>query len=107
MDLIDEKDGVIGAEKLFALRLFDHLAYILYAGIDGAQRVERTFQLLRNDKGQGGFAHPGRSPEDHRRDLPAFDGLSEYGPFADQMLLPGKGLQTGRAHSFRQRDTYL
>src|SRR5690606_41542377 len=85
----------------------NYIPNVLHTGIDRAQRVERPFQLAGDYKGKGGLSHSRRSPEDHRWDGPAFDPFPEHRVFTYQMLLTGKGFQTGWTHPFGERDMDL
>ena len=64
--LVDKQDGV-----LLLLGLVYHLAHLLHAAADGAQRVEGAVQHVAYHHGQGGLADARRPPENHRRDAAA------------------------------------
>ena len=44
-----------------------HVANFFHARIDGTESHERAFYGLGQQQGQRGFAHAGRTPQDHRR----------------------------------------
>src|SRR6202000_3076409 len=76
VDLVDEQDRP-GDLPGFG----DDLPYLLDPGRDGAERVERYLQCMRNDTRDRRLSGPRRPPKDHRRRLAMLDSRAQYTTF--------------------------
>ena len=83
VDFIDEEDGL----ALFFPCLFDHVAHVLHAGVDGAEHVEGAVCHLGDEQGERGLAHAGRTPQNHGVQIARLDGMAQGGTFTHQVLL--------------------
>ena len=88
VDLVDEKDRCtgLGKERL-GLGGVDDLAHFLHAGTDRGKRIEIPLQTARNNPGQGGLSHTGRSPKNEGRQSAGVHHVPQDASGADQMLL--------------------
>ena len=102
VNLIDEEDGA--RMHLGGLRGGDHhLLDLLDAAHDGGELDEAGLGGFGNDLGQGGFAHAGRTPEDHGAGIVALDLHAQGLAGAEQVLLAAVLLQGARTHPLGQR----
>ena len=64
MDLVNEENRRIAAEESSALGTLNDVAHVFHAARHGAQRIERSLQLIGYDLRQRGLSHTRRSPQD-------------------------------------------
>ena len=60
---IDEENGTLLSEKLVFGGAVNHFAHFFHPAVHGRQGVEGCVELVRDDLGEGGFAHARRPPE--------------------------------------------
>ena len=92
------KDPAIHHGSSFGL--VDHVAHLLHATRHGTQRIKRPLQLVGDDTRQRRLAYARRAPQDETRQIATLDHLSQYGPFAYQVLLAYVFVQRLRTQAF-------
>ena len=101
VDFIDKKDGLLTVSAVL-LGFFHHLADLFDAAGHGGKADKGRLGAVGDDLRQGGFAHAGRSPEDHRGDVVALQQAAEDLAFPQQMALTDKFLQCPGTEPGRQ-----
>ncbi len=91
--------------------LLHHLFYFLDAAHDGGELDEVGAGGFRDDFGESGFAHAGRSPEDHGAEFAlalavAFDLHAKGLAGCQQVLLPAVFVEGAGAHALGQRRSW-
>ena len=103
VDLVDEDHGA-GPLDLVAPGLLHHLSQVGHPGHHRAQADEMAVQGRGHDPGQGGFAAPRRTPEDHGGKQPAgLEGPPQQAAGAHQVRLAHKLVEGPGPHPGRQR----
>ena len=102
VDLVDEKDRPVAHPPPgFGAR--HDLLDLLDAAGHGGKIDEFRLGPVRDDPREGGFAHAGRPPEDHRGDPVALDELAQDLALAEQVPLPREFLEGFGAQAAGQR----
>ena len=98
--LVDEQYGAGGIEKVCGACPFYHIAYILDAAGNGAERKERDVQCVGYDGSQCGLAYAGGTPQDKTADMTGCYHARKNCSFTYQMLLAYIVRKFARTHSF-------
>ena len=99
VDLVDKEDrGAFAGKQGSAFGLVYDIPDILYTGRNRGQLIEIALQRLGDDMGERGLSHPGRSPENEGRQVPALDHGPENAARSDQMPLSHVSVQIRRPH---------
>ena len=102
VDLVHKHDGTLTETAVF-LRLLHHGPDLLDAAGHGRKINEGSLGFVCDDPRQGGFADPGRAPEDHGGDLIRLDQSAQHLAGAQQMGLPHILVQGGGPQAGGQR----
>src|SRR5688572_364354 len=103
MDLVDEDDGLRAARLTRFARFLHQRPDVLDRGGGGRERDESRPRGLGDDARQRGLPRAGRTPEDHRRDAVALDGVAKKAALAEDLLQPDDVIERGGAEALRQR----
>ena len=103
VDLVEKQDGASLVLLQTVLRLGQHLADVLDAGVDRGQWLERGVGLGGYESGKGRLAGPRRSPQNHRQRAAGADHYTEGGAWSQEMLLPNDLVEFGGSHPGRKR----
>ena len=88
VNLVDEEYGsATRAEETAVFGCFDYFAHLFYATCNGREGKHLTAEGESYEPCEGGFTHPGRTPEDERGDVAALDETAYNAPLTDQMCL--------------------
>ena len=99
--LVDEQHRRMAPRQLAACAL-QLGADLLDAGGDRRQLHEAAVGGLRHHGGDGGLAHPGRSPQEHRHRLPVGE-AAQRRPGREEVLLPDDLIQRARPQPHGER----
>src|SRR5439155_2549292 len=102
VDLVDEEDGALVREAADLARFLDELSKLRDAARHGGDPDEARLRHARRDRREGRLPGPRRSPQDHRRDLPRVERLSQEAALADDVLLPDELREVTRPHARRE-----
>ncbi len=113
MDLVDEQDGLTPVEAQTIARFGHDRPHLRDAAHDRRDGHELSADGLGENPGQAGLAASGRSPEQERAEVAAFEGAAQSPSLADQRFVAndlvqgpgahpgGQGLATGGRHEGR------
>ena len=102
VDLVDEQHRP-GAKHPLTFGAVNDFADVLDPTSDGAQLMKGAARGLSHEASQGGLAHPGRPPEDHRGQLARLKCTAQGGVCSNQVRLPYIILEGLGTHALGQR----
>jgi hypothetical protein len=102
VDFIHEQNGLSAVQAQLLTGGVNDRANVFDSRKDRRKVGEMRPGLAGNDSGQRGFTATRRTPQDHRKDLVIFDGPTDQGPLADQVLLADELGEVARTHAFGQ-----
>ena len=102
MHFVDKNNGpASGAPRVFGGG--HHVLDLANAAEHRAEGDKFGVRAARDQARERGLAAAGRSPQNHRAEIVAFDGHAQRLAGAEQRLLPGKLLERARTHPLGQR----
>src|SRR5215469_2339121 len=99
MDLVDEDDGAVAGARLVFGGGHDVLDF-LDASKDRTERDEICVRDASDEARERSFATAGRSPEEHRADVVAFDLQAQRLSWTEKLFLPDELVELARPHAF-------
>ena len=102
VDLVDEQQGS-ARKHAVALGGIQHGTHIFHPTVNGTECVEWTVRFGRNQPGECGFPHAGRSPQNHAGQRACLHGAAQNRPLAHEVLLPHIRVQRLGTHSLCKR----
>src|SRR5215468_7443777 len=103
MDFINEENRTAGQLRADLGRVLHHLAYLLDARSDRAERDELRRRAVGDDSGERGLTGAGRPPEDQRGQTVFINQAPQYPSLGEQMILPDEFIERARAHPLGER----
>ncbi|MOA19387.1 hypothetical protein D3C78_1397650 [compost metagenome] len=103
MHFVDEQDGAAAVLRGLLLGDFHRLADLLDPGQHRRDRFEVRVRDFREQSRQGGFADPGRAPENHRMQGPLLQRFAQGLAASEHVLLTDVLVQIGCTQAGGQR----
>ena len=98
VDLVDEEDRALAAEREALRGLGDEAPDLLDAGEHGGERGEVRLGVRREQGGERRLPGARRSPEDHRVEVARLDGDAKEPPGSEEMRLADELVEALRPH---------
>jgi len=101
--LVDEEDRLLAGPGEQSTRRVDRGTHLLHTRGHRGDLDEEPVGLTRDDRGDGGLAGAGRSPEQQRHRLVTLDEATQRRTVGEQVPLPRELVQGARPHPYRER----
>ena len=106
VDLVDEQDRALAAERQTVLGLGDQAADLLDSREHGGERREVGPGVRGEEGGKGRLPGARRAPQDHRVKVARLDGGAEQSPGPEQVRLANELVERLRPHPLGQRGRF-